>query len=149
MKKKIFLILVLTIAYCLPVGAQTFDEYLKQQQKQYDNYVKEQQEGMLKLQQEYNDFVKKRNEEFAKYLEKGWISYDAVKANKPVEAPKPPDPFKYEPPKVTPAPVKVITKEPPVIILPKQSRNARSHCQFLNRPLDGLRSLLISLVRTL
>ena len=119
MKRKLFLILVLTMTCILPAGAQTFDEYLKQQQKQYDSYVKEQQEGLLKLQQEYNDFVKKRNEEFAKYLEKGWISYDAVKANKPVEAPKPPDPFKYEPPKMAPTPVKVVARELPVIVLPK------------------------------
>ncbi len=116
MKKIPLLILVLTLAYCLPVSAQTFDEYLKQQQQQYNNYVKEQQEGMQKLQQEYNDFVKKRNEEFAKYLEKEWVSYDAFKANKPAEAPKPPELPKYEPPKVVPPPVKVVIKEPPVIL---------------------------------
>lgn len=111
MKKNLFLILVLTLAYSFQVGAQTFDEYLKQQQQQYNNYVKEQQEGMKKLQQEYNDFVKKRNEEFAKYLEKEWSSYQSFKANKPVEAPKPPDPLKYEPPKIAPPPIKVVIKD--------------------------------------
>jgi hypothetical protein len=114
MKKYFFLVLILVCN--IPVGAQTFDEYLKQQQQQYNNYVKEQQEGMQKLQQEYNDFVKKRNEEFAKYLEKEWVNYEAIKANKPIEAPKPPDPLKYEAPKVAPPTVKIVAKEPPVLL---------------------------------
>ncbi len=119
MKKNWLLILVLTLACQLPAGAQTFEEYLKQQQKQYNSYVKEQQEGMQKLQQEYNDFARKRNEEFAKYLEKEWSNYDAVKANKPVEAPKPPEPVKYEPPKAVPAPIKLVVKELPPVVAPK------------------------------
>ena len=64
MKKNIVLILILVLACSFPAGAQTFEEYLKQQQQQYNAYVKEQQEGMQKLQQEYNDIVKKRIEEF-------------------------------------------------------------------------------------
>ena len=119
MKKIWLLILVLTVAFNFPVGAQTFEEYQKQQQQQYDSYVKEQREGMQKLQQEYNDFVRKRNEEFAEYLEKEWSSYHAVKANKPVEAPKPPDPVKYEPPKAAPVPVKVGVKELPPMVAPR------------------------------
>ncbi len=119
MKKMISLILVLTLACTIPAGAQTFEEYQKQQQQQFNNYVKEQQEGMQKLQQEYNDFVKKRNEEFAKYLEKEWVNYHAIKANKPVDAPKPPDPLKYEAPKLAPPPLKVVVKELPVVLLPK------------------------------
>jgi hypothetical protein len=119
MKKNLFLILVLTLICNITAVAQTFEEYMKQQQQQYNNYVKEQQEGMQKLQQEYNDFVKKRNEEFAKYLEKEWTNYDAFKANKPVDAPKPPDPVKYEPPTAAPTPVKVIVKEQPVVLPPK------------------------------
>ncbi len=140
MKKSLFLILVLTLACCMPVGAQTFDEYLKQQQQQYNNYVKEQQEGMQKLQQEYNDFVKKRNEEFAKYLEKEWVSYDAFKANKPIEAPKPPELPKYEPPKVVPPPIKIIIKEPPVI-LPIRAEQERP--QPVPIPEKGVRRLEI------
>lgn len=119
MKKNLFLIVVLTLAVNFPVGAQTFEEYLKQQQQQYAGYVKEQQEGMQKLQQEYNDFVKKRNEEFAKYLEKEWSNYHAIKANKPIDAPKPPEPLKYDPPKAAPTPVKVVVKELPVALPPK------------------------------
>jgi len=119
MKKNRFLILVLMLVCTFPAGAQTFEEYLKQQEQQYNSYVKEQQEGMLKLQQEYNDFVKKRNEEFAQYLEKGWIKYEATKANKPDDAPKPPEPTKYEPPKSAPAPVKVVVKELPPIVPPR------------------------------
>ncbi len=119
MKKNFLLILVLMLVCSFPAGAQTFDEYQKQQQQQYNAYVKEQQEGMQKLQQEYNDFVKKRNEEFAQYLEKGWINFTAIKANKPVDAPKPPDPLKYEPPKAPPSPVKVVVKEMPPVVAPK------------------------------
>jgi len=119
MKKNVVLILVLMLACTFPAGAQTFEEYLKQQQQQYNAYVKEQQEGMQKLQQEYNDFVKKRNEEFAKYLEKEWTNYSAFKANKPIEAPKPPDPVKYEAPKAPPVPVKIVVKELPPIAPPK------------------------------
>ena len=119
MKKNLFLILVLILTGSFPAVAQTFEEYKKQQQQQFNNYVKEQQEGMQRLQQEYNDFVKKRNEEFAKYLEKEWTNYDAFKANKPIDAPKPPDPVKYEPPAATPTPVKVIVREQPVILPPK------------------------------
>ncbi|HEY5510479.1 MAG TPA: hypothetical protein VIK10_05550, partial [Prolixibacteraceae bacterium] len=124
MKKNVVLILVLMLACTFPAGAQTFEEYLKQQQQQYNAYVKEQQEGMQKLQQEYNDFVKKRNEEFAKYLEKGWTKYEAIKANKPIDAPKPPEPVKYEPPKAAPAPVKIAVKEQPVIIPPKAEQES-------------------------
>lgn len=116
MKKNLFLILVLILACIFPAGAQTYDEYLKQQQQQYNAYVKEQQEGMLKLQQEYNDFVKKRNEEFAKYLEKEWSKYEAFKANKQVDAPKLPDPIKYDPPKIIPPPVKVVVKDMPMLL---------------------------------
>ena len=138
MKKNLFLILVLTLTCIFPVGAQTFEEYMKQQQQQYNSYVKEQQEGMLKLQQEFNDFVRKRNEEFAKYLEKEWINYDAIKANKPVEAPKPPNPLKYESPKTAPAPVKVVVREQPVIVLPKAEQERPQPVPVLDKTIRRL-----------
>ena len=46
MKKNLFLILVLILACIFPAGAQTYEEYLKQQQQQYNAYVKDQQEGI-------------------------------------------------------------------------------------------------------
>ena len=36
MKKNLFLILVLILACIFPAGAQTYEEYLKQQQQQYN-----------------------------------------------------------------------------------------------------------------
>lgn len=119
MKKKSVLILLLLLSCSYLSPAQTFEEYVRQQQKQYDSYVKEQQEGLLKLQQEYNEFVKKRNEEFARYLEKEWTNYNSFRANKPVEAPKPPDPPSYVPPKTAPVPVKIVARELPVPVPPK------------------------------
>jgi hypothetical protein len=118
--KTVGLIVAFVFVICFSVRSQTFEEYQKQQQQQFTPYVKEQQEGMIKLQQEYNDFVKKRNEEFARYLEKEWASYNAFKANKPVEMPKPPAPPKFDPQKESVAPVKIKTISPPVIILPQK-----------------------------
>ena len=153
MKKNLFLILVLILACIFPAGAQTYEEYLKQQQQQYNAYVKEQQEGMLKLQQEYNDFVKKRNEEFAKYLEKEWSKYEAFKANKLVDAPKLPDPIKYDPPRMVPPPVKVVVKDMPML-LPLKAEQERPQVvpipektnRRLEVPVDFFGQNLINLV---
>ena len=130
--------MILLVACHFSGSAQTFEEYLKQQQQQYNSYKKEQQEGIQKLQEEYNDFVKKRNEEFAKYLEKDWSNYNAIKANKPVEVPKPPAPVKYEPPILAPTPIKLVAKQIPPKVAPKDEQERPQLVPLLDKTVRRL-----------
>ncbi|MFZ4463664.1 MAG: hypothetical protein ACOYN5_07440 [Bacteroidales bacterium] len=108
MKKSIFLLAALLAASFTIVKAQTYEEYVKQQQKQMSEFQQKQDEGIKALQKQFEAYVEKRNKEYADFLKQRWESLDAMKGTpKPVQ-PKPPVITKFDP-----------AKNKPVLEIPK------------------------------
>jgi len=85
------------------LAAQTYEEFLRQHQEDFQQFKKEQEQLMHQLEQDYRQWVKAHDADFAAYLEKEWKQFQ-VFAGKPVpDKPKPGDVPVYTPPERTPS----------------------------------------------
>ncbi len=86
--KPIIPILVMLLSFHFLQG-QTYEEYLRQQQAEFDQFRKEQQKNLDALRKDYTDFVKKRDKEFSTYLRQEWEKFKVFTGEKLPEKPKP------------------------------------------------------------
>jgi hypothetical protein len=115
MKKLLFLVALLWIATAQISFAQTYEEYVKQQNKQLNDFKQQRDEGLKALQKQFDDFVKERNKEYAAFLKQNWESYEAFKGNIKPAQPKLPIIPAYTPekPKIDPVKPKIDTIQKP------------------------------------
>ncbi|MDD2618409.1 MAG: hypothetical protein PHT87_06400 [Bacteroidales bacterium] len=87
--KSTFLCLLLFVCLGLQAQAQSFEEYMRQEQEKMKQFEQEQIEGMERLRKEYAAYVAKRDQEWADYLKKEWENYSAFAAKELPVKPKP------------------------------------------------------------
>lgn len=80
------------------VYSQTWEEYQKQEQANYNKFVREQNDYLNKLRKEYDNYVKQQDKDFAAYLLKEWENYAVFSGKKAPEKPKPKQVPEYKTP---------------------------------------------------
>jgi hypothetical protein len=113
MKKFVFILVFLCVTGLRFSSAQTYEEYVKQQNKQLNEFKQQRDEGLKALQQQFENFVKERNAEYAAFLKQNWESYEAFKGNTRPVQPKPTIIPAFAPPKVIPGKPKIDTLQKP------------------------------------
>ncbi len=93
MKKRIVILLFsqsLLLLICMQeVGAQTIEEYKKQQEAGKSEFVKGNNDGFVKFKKEHDEEIKKMDAEFKEFLKKGWIKYKLNSNDEKRTEPKP------------------------------------------------------------
>ena len=72
---RIPLLLVLFLMIGQVARTQTYEEYLKQHQADFNKFKDEQNQLMEKLRQDYRDWVNQHDKEFSEYLNQEWENY--------------------------------------------------------------------------
>lgn len=101
------------------IWAQTFEEYKKQQQDQYQKFKEDREKQIKALADEFDEYVKKQDEEYTEYLKERWKQFQGFQGLEiPEEEPKPDiqpvfeKPERQKPPEGLPARVPEIEVEP-------------------------------------
>lgn len=94
---RIPLVLFLLLALCWISQAQTYEEYVKQHQSDFQKFKEEQNRLMEKLRKDYSDWVKQHDKEFSDYLNREWANFQVFAGKKAPEKPKPDVMPEYKP----------------------------------------------------
>ena len=86
--KRIFFLLMLLVTTSI-IEAQTYEEWLKQEQENFDKFRVEQQKMLEDLRNDYAHYVKKHDKDYSDYLKKEWGNFQVFTGKKPPEKPKP------------------------------------------------------------
>lgn len=88
--KKLFLLSLGALFFYSPIFCQTYEDYVKKQQEQFNKLKKEQEQGIKKIKQDYNNFVKAQDEQFADFLKRNWKAFEIMTGKIPApDKPKP------------------------------------------------------------
>jgi len=83
------LFLVILLSAFNAIQAQTYEEWLKQEQANFSKFQIAQQTMLQEMRKDYADFIKKHDKEYSDYLKKEWTSFQVFAGQKPPERPKP------------------------------------------------------------
>ncbi|MEI7727163.1 MAG: hypothetical protein WCK09_18785 [Bacteroidota bacterium] len=123
--KRIFFVVILFAVFST-IHAQTYEEWLKQEQANFSKFRIEQEKALEAMRKDYANYVKQRDKDYSDYLKKGWENFPVSTAKKPPEKPKPAAVPAYKPapgapvtrmPIVT-APLDIPMKIPTLVKLP-------------------------------
>ncbi|MEI6435026.1 MAG: hypothetical protein WCP32_09295 [Bacteroidota bacterium] len=89
MKSKSIFILVLSLFYLSMLQGQTYEEFLKQRQADFQKFKERQESTIAQLRKEYADYVSKHDREYSAYLKEEWEKFQVFAGKKPPEKPKP------------------------------------------------------------
>lgn len=103
MKKayRILFFAVLQLSF-LMAGAQTWEEYKKQEDENFRKFRQAEEAYLTKMKKEFQEWVDRHDKEFAAYLKGEWKPYKVEEAEKQPEKPKPVVIPEYVAPTVTP-----------------------------------------------
>ena len=86
--KKLFLLLML-FSISSVIEAQTYEEWLKQEQSNFNKFRVEQEKMLQEMRDDYANYVKQHDKEYSDYLKKEWENFQVYAGKKPPEKPKP------------------------------------------------------------
>lgn len=136
-----FIVLSGMLLLGISLQAQTYEEWLKQEQANQEEMARKQAEGLDKLRKEYSDFVTKRDREFADFLKKRWTEFRIFKGELPPPEPKP---------REVPIAVKVRAEEPVMLKFrqenPYEDRLIQSPIPRIRKEKDVKRPVLKGIV---
>lgn len=97
MKKKIVLLVVLTMGLAGYTCGQTYEEYLRQENEAFRKFREQEKEAMARLEKEYTEYVNQRDREYTAYLKQEWERFRVFAGMQPPEKPKPTTLPQYRP----------------------------------------------------
>ncbi|RLD63536.1 MAG: hypothetical protein DRJ01_03490 [Bacteroidetes bacterium] len=71
------------------VYSQTYEEWLKQQKKEFADYKQKEKENFAKFVKERDEYIQKLDKEYSDYLKQEWKKFDLFVNKKPPAKPKP------------------------------------------------------------
>lgn len=86
---KILNIIVFTLIFAIHSQSQTYEEFVKQRQTEFDRFRKEQADAISGLRKEYADYIRKKDREYADYLKNEWNKFQVFTGKKAPDKPKP------------------------------------------------------------
>ena len=86
--KNLFLLLML-LSISSIIEAQTYEEWLKQEQSNFNKFRVEQEKMLQEMRDDYANYVKQHDKEYSDYLKKEWENFQVFSGKKPPEKPKP------------------------------------------------------------
>ncbi|MDD2963744.1 MAG: hypothetical protein PHQ65_01485 [Bacteroidales bacterium] len=90
MKKKLHLMLIVLFQLtCLMAGAQTWEEYKKQEEENFRKFRQAEEAYLEKMKKDFQNWVDERDKEFSSFLKGEWKPYKVEDAEKQPEKPKP------------------------------------------------------------
>lgn len=90
MKNTLRLLLLTVLQFsCLLAGAQTWEEYKKQEDENFRKFRQAEEAYLAKMKKDYQAWVDRHDKEFAAYLKGEWKPYKVEEAEKQPEKPKP------------------------------------------------------------
>ena len=99
-KRAKHLIVILVLLSSVNSFAQTFEEFKKQRNSDFQQYKENETRKMRQLQTEYDEYVKKRDQEFVDYLKQEWEKFNVFRGIIPPSEPKPDIVPEYKPPQI-------------------------------------------------
>jgi hypothetical protein len=112
---KVFLFIMLLSAFNI-TQAQTYEEWQKQEQSNFDKFKAEEQKMLQKMRDDYSIYVKKHDKEFSDFLKKEWGNFQVSAGKTPPEKPKPQSIPAYTPLPGAPVPFIPIITSPAIPI---------------------------------
>ncbi|MEI7501578.1 MAG: hypothetical protein WCK84_14165, partial [Bacteroidota bacterium] len=92
------------------IQGQTYEEWLKQEQANFDKFRIEQQKMLQELRNDYANYIKQHDKDYSDYLKKEWESFQVFAGKKPPEKPKPKAIPEFKPvPGAPVSPIPIIT----------------------------------------
>ena len=86
--KRIFFLLIF-LATANAIQCQTYKEWLKQEQANFNKFRIEQQKMLEELRNDYANYVKQHDKDYSDFLKKEWENFQVFTGKKPPEKPKP------------------------------------------------------------
>ncbi len=75
--------------FSVKVYSQTYEEWQKQQKKEFADYKQKEKDNFAKFVKERDDYIQKLDKEYSDYLKKEWKQYNLFIDKKPPSKPKP------------------------------------------------------------
>ncbi|MEI6750130.1 MAG: hypothetical protein WCM93_13305 [Bacteroidota bacterium] len=94
--RKFFLLAMLLLTFGA-TEAQTYDEWQKQEQLNFNKFKADEQKMLQKLRDDYSGYVKKQDKDYSDYLKKEWENFQVFSGKKAPEKPKPQSIPAYKP----------------------------------------------------
>jgi hypothetical protein len=87
--ERIFFIVIMLSTVSVTNG-QSYEEWLKQEQANFDKFRLEQKKMLQEMRNDYANYVNQHDKEYSDYLKKEWDNFQVFSGKKPPEKPKPP-----------------------------------------------------------
>ena len=85
---RIIFLAIWLLAYSV-IQAQTYEEWLKQEQANFSKFQIEQQKMLQGMRNDYANYIKKQDKDYSDYLKKEWTNFQVFAGHNPTERPKP------------------------------------------------------------